>query len=207
MIKKIYGILALEFGDLDWWPANSLFERVVGAILVQQTRWESVEKVIADLDKKGLMTPKAMNSLSLEELEELIRPVGFNRQKARYLKGVASYCSSRPEKTLLSLPADRLHKELLSLDGIGKETADAIMLFAADRPRFVLDAYAKRLLGCLGLKDGYEQIQEKFQDDLGQDIHAYRQYHALIVEHGKRYCNRKKCGECAVARYRAGEKA
>lgn len=206
MIKKIYGILAWEFGELDWWPADTAFERVAGAILVQQTRWESVEKVLALLDKKGLMTPDAMCSIPLEEIEELVRPVGFYRQKARYLRGVASYFSARPEKALFSLPADRLRSELLSLDGVGKETADAIMLFAVGRPRFVLDAYAKRMFGCLGLKGGYGQIQDMFESALGADLHAYRQYHALIVEHGKRYCNRKKCGECAVARYRAGEK-
>ncbi|HEY3422064.1 MAG TPA: DNA-3-methyladenine glycosylase [Methanocellaceae archaeon] len=206
MIKEVYGILTREFGELEWWPAGSAFERVVGAILVQQTRWESVEKVLAVLDKKGLLTPKTMGFVSLEELEELVRPAGFHRQKARYLKGVASYFSDRPEKELFSLPADLLHRELLSLDGIGKETADAIMLYAADRQRFVLDAYAKRMFGCLGLKGGYGQIQEKFADALGTDLHAHRQCHALIVEHGKRYCSRKRCGECAVARYRAGEK-
>ena len=133
--------------------------------------------------------------------------MGFYRQKARYLKGVASYFSAHPEKAMFSLPADRLRREMLSLDGIGKETADAILLYAADKPKFVVDAYAKRMFGCLGMKGGYEQIQEKFGRVLGEDLHAYKQYHAFIVEHGKRYCNRKKCGECAVARYRAGEKA
>ena len=206
MIKSVYGILAREFGELEWWPADSAFERVVGAILVQQTRWESVEKVLAALKKRGLMEPKALSCISLEVLEELVRPVGFYRQKARYLKGVASYFSSHPEKVAFLLPADRLRRELLSLDGIGKETADAILLYAADRPRFVVDAYAKRMLGCLGMKGGYEHIREKFERVLGEDLHAYKQYHALIVEHGKRYCNRNKCGECAVARYRAGEK-
>jgi len=207
MIKDIYRILTREFEDLnsDWWPADSAFERVVGAILVQQTRWESVEKVLAVLKKRGLLTPKAMSSVSLEELEELVRPVGFYRQKARYLKGVASYFSANPEKATFSLPADRLRREMLSLDGIGKETADAILLYAADKPKFVVDAYATRMLGCLGVKGGYEQIQEKFGRALGEDLHAYKRYHAFIVEHGKRYCNRKKCGECAVARYMAGE--
>jgi endonuclease-3 related protein len=131
-----------------------------------------------------------MSSISLEELEGLVRPVGFYRQKARYLKGVASYFSTRPEIAAFSLPPDQLRRELLSLDGIGKETADAILLYAADRPRFVVDAYAKRMLGCLGMKGGYERIQEKFERALGEDVHAYKQYHALIVEHGKRYCNR-----------------
>jgi endonuclease III related protein len=207
MIKTIYGILAREFGDLNWWPADSAFERIVGAILVQQTRWESVEKVLAALDKKCLMTPEAMNTITREELEELVRPVGFYRQKARYLKGMASYLSRCPEKMLFSLPADQLRKELLSLDGIGKETADVILLYAADRPSFVVDAYAKRMFGCLDMRGGYEQIQEIVENAIGADLHTYKRYHALIVEHGKRYCNRKKCGMCAVARYRAGEKA
>ena len=204
MIKAVYGILTREF--LEWWPADSAFERVIGAILVQQTRWESVEKVLEVLKKRGLMMPKALSSVSIEELEELVRPAGFYGQKARYLKGVALYFSARPEKAAFSLPADRLRREMLSLDGIGKETADAILLYAADRPRFVVDAYAKRMLGCLGMKGGYEQIREKFEIVFGEDLHAYKQYHALIVEHGKRYCNRNKCSECAVARYRAGEK-
>lgn len=207
MIKAVYDILTREFGDLDWWPADSAFERVVGAILVQQTRWESVEKVLDALKKKGLLTPKAMSSISLEELENLIRPVGFYRQKARYLRGVASYFSAHPEKAVFSLPANLLRREMLSLDGIGKETADAILLYAADKPRFVADAYAKRMFGCLGMKGGYEQIRENIESALGAGLYDYKQYHALVVEHGRRYCNRKKCGECVVARYRAGEKA
>ena len=207
MIKAVYGILIREFGELEWWPSDSAFERVVGAILVQQTRWESVEKVVSALKKKGLMTAEALNSVSLEEMEEMVKPVGFHRQKARYLKGVAAYFSARPEKEVFSLPADRLRKEMLSLDGIGKETADAILLYAAHKPRFVVDAYTKRMFGCLGMKGGYDHIQEQFENALGPDLHAYKQYHALIVEHGKRYCNRKNCGECAVARYKAGEKA
>lgn len=202
MIKAIYRILSKEFGDPDWWPADSAFERVVGAILVQQTRWENVARVLDALKKKGLMDPKAMSSLSLEELQELVRPVGFYRQKARYLRGVAKYFSMHPMKKAFALPADRLRKEMLSLDGIGKETADVILLYVAGMPRFVVDAYARRMLGCLGIKGNYEQLQEAFERALGSDLHAYRQYHGLIVEHGKRYCNRKRCGECAVARYR-----
>jgi endonuclease-3 related protein len=202
MIKAIYRILSEEFGDLDWWPADSAFERVVGAILVQQTRWENVARVLAALKEKGLMDPKAMSSLSLEELQELVKPVGFYRQKARYLRGVARYFSAHPMKKAFSMPADRLRKEMLLLDGIGKETADVILLYVAGMPRFVVDAYARRMLGCLGIKGNYEQLQEAFEHALGPDLHAYRQYHGLIVEHGKRYCNRKRCGECAVARYR-----
>lgn len=191
-----------EFGELDWWPADSAFERVAGAILVQQTRWESVEKVLGDLKKKGLMDPKAMASLPLEELQDFIRPAGFYRQKARYLHGIASYFSKHPLERAFKMPAGRLRKEMLALDGVGKETADAIILYAAGRPTFVVDSYAKRMFGCLGLEGSYGKLQSALERTLGDDLHVYKQYHGLIVEHGKRYCNKKRCGECAVARYK-----
>ncbi len=204
MIKVTYRLLCEEFGDRweEWWPADSAFERIVGAILVQQTRWENVARVLDALKEKGLMDPKAMSALSLEELQELVRPVGFYRQKARYLRGISKYFSECPMEKAFAMPADCLRKEMLSLDGVGEETADVILLYVAGMPRFVVDAYARRMFGCLGLKGSYGQLQKAFERALGPDVPVYRQYHGLIVEHGKRYCNKKRCLECAVARYK-----
>lgn len=181
-----------------WWPAESPFERVAGAILTQQTRWENVDKVLSALRENGLMSPEALSSLPLARLEDMIRPVGFYRQKAVYLKGVAEYFSRHPVGDAHSMPPSRLREDLLGLPGIGSETADAIVLYVAGHPRFVIDAYARRMLECLGIKGNYAELQALFHKALGEDVEKYRRYHAFIVEHGKRYCNKKRCGDCIL---------
>ena len=203
LIKDIFRLLQVEFGERweDWWPADSAFERVAGAILVQQTRWESVEKVLGELKRRNLIDPKSLVALPEEELQDIIRPVGFNRQKARYLHGIAEYFSKNPLDSAIDMPADRLRKELLSLEGVGDETADVLLLYVAGKPKFVVDAYARRMFGCIGLNGSYRRLQGVFEQALGDDLQAYRQYHGQIVEHGKRYCNKNRCDECAIARY------
>ena len=199
MIKTLYENLSAEFGPLEgWWPAESGFERVAGAILVQQTRWENVARVLEALKRRGLLSPEAIAALPVEELEALVRPAGFYRNKARSLQGLARYLVANSDA--FSLPAEMLRCELLALRGIGDETADVLLLYVAGRPAFIVDSYAKRTLECLGIKGSNRRLQELLHANLPADAELYRHYHALLVEHGKRYCNKKDCASCIVKR-------
>jgi endonuclease-3 related protein len=199
MLKTLYEVLSTEFGPLeDWWPAASDFERVAGAILVQQTRWENVDRVLREMKRRGLMSPEAIAAIPLDELESIVRPAGFYRNKTRSLQGIARYLKDNPDA--FSRPADRLRKELLALRGVGDETADVLMLYVAEKPSFVIDAYARRTLKCLGIEGNYRHLQKLFHECLPADVNVYRHYHALFVEHGKQYCNKNTCANCAVKR-------
>jgi endonuclease III related protein len=199
MLKTLYQELCSEFGPLEkWWPAASDFERVAGAILVQQTRWENVDRVLREMKRRGLMSPEAIAAIPLDELETIVRPAGFYRNKARSLQGIARYMTANP--AAFSQPADRLRGELLALRGIGDETADVLVLYVAGQPSFVVDAYARMTLKCLGVEGSYRHLQELFHESLPDDAATYRHYHALFVEHGKNYCNKKACENCAVKR-------
>jgi endonuclease-3 related protein len=199
MLKTLYDEMSAEFGPLEgWWPAASDFERIAGAILVQQTRWENVDRVLREMTSLNLMSPEAVAALSADELEEIVRPAGFYRNKARSLQGIARYMSGNPGA--FSKSADELRKELLALRGIGNETADVLLLYVAGQPSFVIDAYARRTLKCLGIEGSYRELQERFHRSLPADVGLYRHYHALFVDHGKKYCNKKACSECAVNR-------
>jgi endonuclease-3 related protein len=199
MIKTLYEELHVEFGPQeDWWPAATAFERVAGAILVQQTRWENVDRVLREMRRRDLMSPEAVAALPPDELESIVRPAGFYRNKARSLQGIARYMTENPDA--FSRPAGELRQELLALRGVGDETADVLVLYVAGRPSFVVDAYARRTLKCLGIEGSYRHLQEMFHQNLPADVDLYRHYHALLVEHGKRYCNKKDCSSCAVSR-------
>jgi endonuclease-3 related protein len=199
MIKTLYDELSAEFGRLDdWWPATSDFERVAGAILVQQTRWENVDRVLLEMRRRDLMSAEAIAVLPLDELESIVRPAGFYRNKARSLQGIARYMTENPGA--FSKPVDGLRRELLALRGIGDETADVLVLYVAGQPSFVVDAYARRTLKCLGIEGSYRHLQLLFHQSLPADVAVYRHFHALFVEHGKNYCNKKACANCAVKR-------
>ena len=199
MIKALYETMAAEFGPLeDWWPAASDFERLAGAILVQQTRWENVDRVLREMRRRGLMSPEAVAAMPLYELEQIVRPAGFYRNKARSLQGIARFLVAN--QGAFSMPADRLRRELLMLRGVGDETADVLLLYIGRKPSFVIDAYARRTLKCLGIEGNYRELQQLFHESLPADVGLYQHYHALFVDHGKRYCNKKACAECAVKR-------
>lgn len=200
MIRALYAALTREFDGTEWWPSGSPFETVVGAILVQQTRWESVEKVILSLKEKNLLTPEAMAAAPPDELEDIVRPAGFYRQKAYRLRMIALHFASNPAREAFSLSTGTLRETLLGLPGVGEETADAILLFAAGKSSFVIDAYTRRTLRCMGVEGSYMRLQGMFEDALPRDVDVYRKYHGFLIEHGKRYCNRKRCGDCAVTR-------
>lgn len=204
-LNRIYRILLEEFGPQYWWPAQTRFEIIVGAFLTQQTKWSNVEKAISNLKREEMLKPYNLARADIGSLEEMVRCCGFYRQKAYRLKNVAQFIVENDMDELFKLPVDHLRKIILSLKGVGNETADSILLYAADKPKFVIDAYTTRIMGCLGVKGNYEQLQELFETLLPQDVAMFKEYHALVVEYGKSYCGKKRCEECFLANgYRKG---
>ncbi len=196
MLLRIYKTLLEAFGPQNWWPAgNGLepeeWEISVGAVLTQNTNWRNVERALARMAGMGLRTRKDVLNASEKRIAEAIRPAGYYNQKARKLKILAS----------LSDEASR--ERLLSLWGIGPETADSILLYAHGKPYFVVDAYTRRVFSRLGIlegNEGYEDIRRMFEEKLPRDVGLYREYHALIVELAKRFCRKKPvCPECPLS--------
>ena len=197
---KVYNKLLDTLGHKDWWPAETPFEVVVGAILTQQTKWENVEKAIGNLKEKSLLTVECLANADILELEGLVRCTGFYRQKAKRLKDISRFFSDNPG--ILETPADELRDLMLSLNGIGHETADSIVLYAADKPKFVIDAYTKKMCKCMGIDGDYMELQSLFENSIPQDVPLYKEFHALIVEYGKKFCGKKRCGECVLVQYK-----
>ena len=195
-LTEVYNKLFKQFGNRHWWPADTPFEVVVGAILTQQAKWESVEQAIGKLKNRNLMCAETISGAAVEELEELVRCTGFFRQKAKRLKNISTFFAQNPD--ILEKPTDELRTVLLSLNGVGEETADSIVLYAADKPKFVIDAYTKRMFSCLGIYGNYRELQSIFESSLPVDVPMYKEYHALIVEYGKQFCGKKKCDECIL---------
>jgi len=193
---EIYNKLLDQFGHKKWWPADTPFEVVVGAILTQQTKWENVEKAIRNLKESGLMAEEPIARAEIEELEGLVRCTGFYRQKAKRLKSISTFFYENPG--IFDKPVDELRDILLSLNGVGEETADSIVLYAADRPKFVIDAYTKKMCRCMGIEGDYGMMQSLFESSIPQDVPLYKEFHALIVEYGKQFCGKKRCGECVL---------
>ena len=195
-MKKTYDKLLYELGHKNWWPADTPFEVVIGAVLTQQTKWENVERAIHNLKERGLLEAQTLSKADTKELELLIRCTGFFRQKAMRLKNISIFFHENPY--LLEKPAAQLREILLSLNGVGEETADSIVLYAADKPKFVIDAYTKRICKCLGIEGDYGKLQSIFETSLPLDVPLYKEFHALIVEYGKRFCGKKRCDECIL---------
>jgi endonuclease-3 related protein len=204
-LLNLFETLAAHFGPLHWWPADSPFEVVIGAVLTQNTAWRNVEQAIAALKTAIPLAPQSLQALPCERLQERIRPAGFFRQKAQRLQLFADHLMSRHSGDLaamLSGPLDPVRDELLSLPGIGPETADSILLYAGGRPSFVVDAYTRRLLGRLGLLSGaekYQEIRALFMNQLPADTDLFNEYHALIVEQCKTFCRKRPlCDACPL---------
>lgn len=198
--------LLSRFGPQKWWPGESPFEVLVGAMLVQNTSWKNVERALDNLREAGLLAPQALYALPQAELEELIRPAGYYRVKARRLRNLLTVLCERHGGSLEAmfsqdLPAVR--RELLEIHGIGPETADAILLYAGNLPSFVVDAYTHRVLarhGWIGFDADYHQLQEHIEAGLPRDAALYNEYHALFVAVGKQYCRKiPLCTECPLA--------
>lgn len=204
-ISAIYEKLFYAFGPQHWWPADTTFEVIVGAILTQNVAWTNVEKAINNLKEKGFLSLENLLAIDIEILSELIRPAGYYNQKARYLKNTCEYIHNNYKSidSFLNQNIPRLRKELLGIKGIGPETADSIILYAARKPIFVVDAYTKRIFARLGLIDSsmnYNKVQNFFEKNLPKDVKLFAEYHALIVKLGKDFCKNKNplCGKCPL---------
>ncbi len=204
MFQQIYQKLYDQFGPQNWWPAETPFEVIIGAILTQNTSWSNVEKAIDNLKKEGLINPEKLWEIENEKLEELIRSSGYYRQKAKKLKNFMNLLWEKYEgkiQKLFELPVPRLREKLLSVKGIGKETADSIILYAARKPMFVIDTYTKRILKRVGVtqKTKYDDLQNLFHEKLPQDTQLFNEFHALLVELGKNYCKTNpECKNCPL---------
>ncbi len=201
IFKGLHG----HFGPRHWWPAETPFEVVVGAILTQNTAWCNVEYAIVNLRTGGALTPAALLAMERSALEALVRPAGYFRQKAARLQGFAGYLQRQHHGNLqgwLSQPLAGVRTELLTLPGIGPETADSILLYAGNRPTFVVDAYTRRLFGRLHFMIGsepYDQIRALFMDALPADAALFNEFHALIVQECKTFCRKTpRCLSCPL---------
>jgi endonuclease-3 related protein len=204
-LEEIYRRLLDTYGPQHWWPADESFEVMVGAILTQSVAWKNVEKAIENLKNAGVMSPSALRKLSLPEIADLIRPGIYYNVKAQKLKALVDWLGERyqddPDELRNVSPA-LLRKELLSVWGIGEETADSIILYAAGKPVFVIDAYTRRIINRIGLgpdKDKYAAYQSLFMDNLPADAALFNEYHALLVRLGKEVCRKSPlCDQCCL---------
>lgn len=198
MLKLFHTLLDI-YGQQQWWPNKSggRWEIAAGAVLTQNTAWSNVEKALANLNEAGWTTPGSVLSAPEEKLREVIRPAGFFRQKSAYLKAAAEFFIAHEEEYLASDDLPDLRRQLLAVKGIGRETADDILLYAFRKPVFVIDAYTRRVAERHLHLDGklpYDELQRIFMDALPSDTVLYGEYHALLVELCKDSCRKSGCG-------------
>ena len=204
-LMKIFELLSSHFGPQNWWPAETELEMIVGAVLTQNTSWKNVEKAIENLKVKGLLSMEGLRSLSLTELAQEIRPAGYFNIKAKRLTNLIDFIVETYQADLSLFLEDEtrnLRQGLLSVKGVGPETADSILLYAAHRPVFVIDTYTHRVLYRHGMSEEqttYDELQRLFMDHLTEDTSLFNEFHALIVQTGKLYCRRKPlCSHCPL---------
>lgn len=208
-LDDYYNSLLEAFGPQHWWPGETPFEVIVGAILTQNTSWANVERAIAGLRGAGLLSPAAIEQAPRPKLERLIRSSGYFRQKARKLREFCAFLRVGYGSSLdrmFETPTLVLRRELLGVFGIGPETADSILLYAGRRPVFVVDAYTRRILarhGWASEESDYEQIRAIFESRYPGEEARFNEFHALIVNAGKNFCRRGRpdCGRCPLGRY------
>jgi endonuclease III related protein len=205
LIRRMYDAMFTCFGPQHWWPAEMRTEMVVGAMLTQNTAWKNVERALSNLRSHGLLDLKALHATPIENLAQLIRPAGYFNVKARRLRNLVDFICRNYDGDLdafLDQPIHALREELLSVSGVGRETADSIILYAAEKPTFVVDAYTARILRRHFLIDetaDYELIKDLFESALPADVQLYNEYHALLVACGKGYCRpRALCDNCPL---------
>ena len=221
-IKKIYDRLFSHFGPQNWWPvtleneitpkyhkkiklnSKQKLEICFGAILTQNTNWKNVEKAIIQLNKNNLININKIIRVNNKKLAEIIKSSGYHNQKAIKLKNFCLFLMNnynRNIEKLFSNSITKLRSELLSVNGIGPETADSIILYAAKKPIFVIDAYTKRIMNRIGFKENsYDELQNLFMNSLKKDEKLFNEYHALLVELGKNVCKKKPlCSQCPIS--------
>lgn len=205
-LMEIYTLLFKRYGDQHWWPAQTQFEVIVGAVLTQFISWSNVVKAIDNIKGKELLDARKLYECDLDLIKELIRPAGFFNRKAVILKSVVTFLVEEFEQDLdrmFQTPLDVLREKLLKVKGIGPETADSILLYAGYKKIFVVDAYTIRIFTRLGFLKGdekYHQVQRMFMQQLPEDVDLYNQYHALIVKLGSDCClsRKPKCDSCVL---------
>ncbi len=207
-LRQLYDRLFDHYGPQHWWPADSPFEVIVGAILTQNTNWLNVEQAIANLRAANALDHAAISCLSASELEACIRPSGFFRQKAARLQQFVHFLHTNYNgdlQQLFALQMIELRRLLLEQKGIGPETADSILLYAAGKPSFVVDAYTHRLLERIDRapKISYASMRNNFMQQLPASTELYNEFHALIVCHVKKLCRKRLplCSECPLLEY------
>jgi len=206
-VTKIFDILYFSHGPQRWWPGESPFEIILGAILTQNTTWHNAALAIANLAAADLLEPNALFRTSPEKVKTLINPAGFFNVKYQRVRNFLEYLKKHDMdlKRFRNLPVAELREELLQINGIGPETADSILLYAFERRIFVVDAYTRRLFSRLGHrwmeKAAYEEIQSFFMEELPSDVKLYNEYHALIVAHCKDTCRKQAplCFACVLS--------
>ncbi len=205
-LDSIYQKLYAYFGPQHWWPAKTPFEVIVGAVLTQNTNWQNVERAIDNLKKARVLNLRKFYQLSEKKLAQLIRPSGYYNIKAKRLKSFMDFLFKNYKGNLKKMFGQKLKKlrqEILSVKGIGPETADSILLYAGDLPVFVVDAYTKRIFlrHCLIPKNAeYHQVQDLFMKNLKTDVKLFNEFHALLVKLGKAFClkDNPECDACPL---------
>lgn len=217
-IQLIYSTLFKSFGPQGWWPltisghktkhhsgepktGKHRLEIIVGAILTQNTSWKNVEKALYNLSKNNLINIEKLRKIKKGKLAKLVRPSGYYNQKAERLKIMADFLLKNPMEKLNKLSVEQLREKLLAVKGIGPETADSIILYAFQKPIFVIDAYTKRIFERLGYGEKtYDALQKLFYANLKKDHKTFNECHALLVELGKNYCRKKPvCMKCPIS--------
>ena len=204
-IEMIYETLFEAFGPQHWWPGETPFEIAVGAILTQNTNWGNVEKAINNLKSARALSAKKIHVMPANSFSALIRPAGYFNIKAKRVKAFISFLMENYHGSMAAMKREGVHllrEKLLSVNGIGPETADSILLYALGKPVFVIDAYTKRVLSRHKIMDhdkSYEEFQGLFHASLRKDLKLFNEYHALFVAVGKSYCKPKpQCDKCAL---------
>jgi endonuclease-3 related protein len=204
-LLNIFNTLLSSFGKRNWWPGETKLEIIVGAILTQNTSWKNVEKAIDNMKAHGVLDVDALHTISKEQLGEIVRPSGFYNQKSNRLKLFINVLHEKFNKSIDNLEyydTNDLRNLLLGINGIGPETADSILLYALNRPVFVVDAYTKRFLKNHRLYDGdgnYDDVQQYFMTNLPLDTYLFNEFHALIVCLCQNYCKKvPECGPCPL---------
>jgi endonuclease-3 related protein len=206
LLPKIFESLFRTYGPQNWWPGESPFEVIVGAILTQNTNWRNVEAAIKNLAEEDLLSPKAIERITMKRLSQLVRPSGYYNVKAKRLKEFTRYIVreySGDFRKMRRRGIEILRKEILTIKGIGQETGDTILLYGLKKPIFVVDTYTKRILfrhGLIGEGATYEEIQDLFNRSVKKDVKRYNEFHALLVRLGKERCRRKNplCSGCPI---------
>ena len=204
LLDQVYDTLLACYGPQYWWPGETPFEVMVGAVLAQATSWSNAEKAISNLKRAGTLSPKAIRDQPIERLALLVRPSGFFNAKAEKLKALAWWIGEKGDHTdaVLRAPTLQLRNELLGIRGIGPETADSILLYAARKPVFVVDAYTCRFAFRLGIaeeKSNYGELQRVFAENLPSSAVLFNEYHALLVQLGKNRCRKvSQCDRCCL---------